>query len=236
MKAVAWLHTFAMSALGLKIDDQVIWVATGLCFGMPCAALIPANIVGLGKGPARPPWVTLQEEVRVAIPNMIAVNNVIRRSLGSAKIALYLEPQGLERKDGKRLVGATVMPWKTGKILVWDATCLCHICRSSEQKSCSCQQSRERKYSGVIWHQRQPIEVSGVNSRETISLFFILRERELDRTIVEEQEKSSYIHSTRTAFRGHAAWQHGRFAAFNQHPELLILVLLQIVTIYCYYN
>ena len=34
----------------------------------------------------------------------------------------HLEPTGLYRNDGKRPDGATV-PWKWGKVLVWDATC-----------------------------------------------------------------------------------------------------------------
>ena len=35
----------------------------------------------------------------------------------------HLEPTGLYRDDGKRPDGATVVPWKRGKVLVWDATC-----------------------------------------------------------------------------------------------------------------
>ena len=33
-----------------------------------------------------------------------------------------LEPTGLYRSDGNRPDGATVVPWKGGKVLVWDAT------------------------------------------------------------------------------------------------------------------
>ena len=39
------------------------------------------------------------------------------------KIPAHLEPTGLYRTDGKRLDGATIVPWKGGKVLVWDATC-----------------------------------------------------------------------------------------------------------------
>jgi len=34
------------------------------------------------------------------------------------------------RSDGKRPDGATVIPWKQGKCLVWDFTCVNTICRS----------------------------------------------------------------------------------------------------------
>ena len=42
----------------------------------------------------------------------------------SAKIPSRLEPLDLSRSDGKRPAGASIVPWKNGKYLVWDATCL----------------------------------------------------------------------------------------------------------------
>ena len=35
-----------------------------------------------------------------------------------------LEPSGIYRSDGNRPDGASVVPWRCGKILVWDATCV----------------------------------------------------------------------------------------------------------------
>ena len=43
--------------------------------------------------------------------------------LSSAKVPSRLEPSGLYRSDGKRPDGITIVPWKNGKLLVWDATC-----------------------------------------------------------------------------------------------------------------
>ena len=34
-----------------------------------------------------------------------------------------LEPTGLYRSDGKQPDGISVVPWRNGKLLVWDATC-----------------------------------------------------------------------------------------------------------------
>ena len=50
------------------------------------------------------------------------VNDIVKRSLESAKILCHLEPTGLFRSDGKRPDGASIVPWKGGKVLVWDAT------------------------------------------------------------------------------------------------------------------
>ena len=42
----------------------------------------------------------------------------------SARIPCHLKPSGLYSSDGKRPDGASVVPWRYGKILVWDATCV----------------------------------------------------------------------------------------------------------------
>ena len=52
-----------------------------------------------------------------------ALNVIIKRSLDSAKIPSHLEPVGLSYCDVKRPDGATVVPWREGRALVWDATC-----------------------------------------------------------------------------------------------------------------
>ena len=52
----------------------------------------------------------------------MAINDFIKRSLVTAKIAAHLEPAGICRADGKRPDGAIVMACKSGRVLVWDTT------------------------------------------------------------------------------------------------------------------
>ena len=53
-----------------------------------------------------------------------ALNEIIHRALTTSHIPSRLEPTGLDRSDGKRPDGITMMvPWKNGNLLVWDATC-----------------------------------------------------------------------------------------------------------------
>lgn len=52
------------------------------------------------------------------------LNNIIHRGLHSANVPAKLEPTGLFRNDGKRLDGITLIPWKKGSCLAWDATCV----------------------------------------------------------------------------------------------------------------
>src|SRR6266536_3966915 len=41
----------------------------------------------------------------------------------SAGVTTVREPPGLLRSDNKRPDGLTIMPWKRGRCLLWDATC-----------------------------------------------------------------------------------------------------------------
>ena len=52
-----------------------------------------------------------------------AMNSIIHHALTSARVPARLEPSGLLRRDGKRPDGVSVVPWRSGKLLVWDATC-----------------------------------------------------------------------------------------------------------------
>ena len=51
------------------------------------------------------------------------INGIIHRALSSAQVPSRLEPSGLSRSDGKRPDGVTMVPWKSGKLMIWDATC-----------------------------------------------------------------------------------------------------------------
>ncbi len=52
-----------------------------------------------------------------------AINEILKRALGSCNIPAILEPVGTFRDDGKRPDGLTLTPWSKGKCLLWDATC-----------------------------------------------------------------------------------------------------------------
>ncbi len=41
-----------------------------------------------------------------------------------------MEPLGIDRDDGKRVDGVTLIPWNKGKQLTWDATCVDPLCDS----------------------------------------------------------------------------------------------------------
>ena len=59
-----------------------------------------------------------------------AMNDILHHAMTSAQIPSRLEPSGLVRSDGKRPDGVTLVPWKNGKSLIWDATCPDTLARS----------------------------------------------------------------------------------------------------------
>ena len=66
-----------------------------------------------------------------------AINETIHRALSAAGVPSHLEPVGMCRDDGKRPDGATLIPWKQGKCLVWDVTCVNTIARSHVSNAAS---------------------------------------------------------------------------------------------------
>jgi len=50
------------------------------------------------------------------------INDLIWRALHRATIPATKEPAGLSRTDGKRPDGLTLIPWQSGKNLIWDVT------------------------------------------------------------------------------------------------------------------
>ena len=119
-----------------------------------------------------------------------AVNDIIHRALSSAKIPSRLEPSGLYCSDEKRPDGISVVPWKSRKLLVWDAMCpdtftpLYEMSATSEPGAVAAlaEVRKEAKYTSLCsTHVLIPvaIETSGVFGPKSLSFI-----RELGRQIV----------------------------------------------------
>ena len=109
-----------ISRCGLRLDDEAIRVAVGLRLGLnlcavhrcPCGAHVDARgIHGLS---------CKRSSGRAARHQQI--NDLVYRALRRADIPAVKEPNGLVRTDGKRPDGLTLVPWRSGRCLTWDAT------------------------------------------------------------------------------------------------------------------
>ena len=98
----------------LRMDDDSVRIAVGLRLGVPICGPHSCHHCG----------------AEVDVPGHqrhAALNDIIHRTLTSAHVTSRLEPPGLNRVDGKRPDGVTTVPWKCGKLLMWDATRLLHL-------------------------------------------------------------------------------------------------------------
>ena len=132
----------------------------------------------------------------------------IKRSLATA---------GICREDGKRPDGATVMPWKGGRVLVWDATCPNTFAPSQpapghQRSRCCCrpggtEENGEVHRLAAIHHfVSVAIESTGVFGPQAHAFF-----RELGRRIKEETGEPLSLHYLHQRIA--VAIQHGNTAA-----------------------
>ena len=102
--------------------NEVMHVAMGLCLGVSLCHPHECHLCGTGVDYQGTHSLHCQKSLG-RHPHHMVINDLIKRSLATAKIVAHLEPAGICRAGRKRLDGANVMPWKSGQVLVWDTTC-----------------------------------------------------------------------------------------------------------------
>ena len=118
----AWLNVLPVSSLGLRMDDESIRVAVDLRLGTPLCQPHPCNLCGAEVDHLATHSLSCRQSTG-RHPRHAALNDIIHRALAAAKITSRLESSGLYCSDGKRPDGASIVPWRRGKFLVWDVTC-----------------------------------------------------------------------------------------------------------------
>ena len=115
-----WLNALPITTCGLRLDNESIRIAVGLRLGCklcephkcPCGGQV--DTLGSHGLSCR------QSSGRSA--RHFQLNDCVWRALQRADIPSAKEPLGLIRTDGKHPDGLTLIPWKGGKSLTWDAT------------------------------------------------------------------------------------------------------------------
>lgn len=118
----ARVHALPSPNLGTLLDDDSLRVAAALRLG---GKVCEPHLCTYGSMVEANGHHALScQRCSGRFPRHHTLNELIRRALVSANILCALEPPGLSRSDGKRPDGLTMVPWKRGRCLIWDATCV----------------------------------------------------------------------------------------------------------------
>lgn len=144
----AWLQAIPSPHLGTLLDDDSLRVAVALRLG--CKVCEPHTCTCSSMVEADGHHALNCRRCTGRFPRHHALNDIIRRALISANIPCVLEPPGLSRSDGKRPDGLTLVPWKNGKCLIWDATCVStvaasHLSRTMHTASAAAEEACSKK-------------------------------------------------------------------------------------------
>ena len=131
-----WLNALPVATLGTLLGDCSFKIAVGLRLGCPicvphlCVCGNQVDDLGIHG---------LSCKFSAGrISRHHAVNDLIKRALISAEIPSVLEPPGTSRDDGKRPDGMTLIPWDSGKPLLWDFTCVDTTAASHLNSTAAC--------------------------------------------------------------------------------------------------
>jgi len=117
-----WLNAIPVPSLGTELDPDVLRVAIALRVG---SRICEVHSCRCGRRMDEKGLHGLSCKFSAGRhPRHAALNDVVRRALQKAGLPSTLEPTGMDRGDGRRPDGITVYPFKNGKSLVWDCTCV----------------------------------------------------------------------------------------------------------------
>jgi len=139
----------------MRLDDEALRVAIGLRLGLelcvPHQCHCGAHVDSFGSHA----FVCKKAAGRSIRHH--ALNELVARALSAAAIRNTKIQLGLCRTDGKRPDGITLVPWKSGRYLVWDVRVVCPLADSyvasaaKEARSVAelAATKKEDKYSGL---------------------------------------------------------------------------------------
>ena len=121
----AFLHARPCSSLGTRLDDSSFRIAVALRLGAPVClphdCVCGEKVDSLGRH-----GLSCRKSAGRSLRHT-SVNDLIKRALASAEIPSRLEPSYLsrtnDRNENKRPDGVSLVPWESGRCLVWDFTC-----------------------------------------------------------------------------------------------------------------
>ena len=131
-----WLDAIPNANLGLKLENQQFRIAVALRLG---ANVCHSHTCICGKNVLSDGIHGLScQRSAGRHPRHSHINDLIKRACISGGTSAIREPQGVSRVDGKRPDGMSQFPWKNGRLLLWDFTCVDTVAPSHVNDSAKC--------------------------------------------------------------------------------------------------
>ena len=150
-----WVEAIPSPTVGTQLDPETLRVALSLRIG---ARICEPHKCRCGSSADSLGYHMLSCRLNAGrFPRHAALNDVILRALRRAGVPAVLEPSGLDRGDGKRPDGITLIPYANGKSLCWDATCvntfgegtLNNSAMHSGSSALAAEEAKRRKYAAL---------------------------------------------------------------------------------------
>ncbi|XP_052757454.1 uncharacterized protein LOC128202180 [Galleria mellonella] len=162
-----WLHTIPSPHIGTLLDNATFRLSISLRLGAktnaPHYCRCGDNVSALGHHGLS----CLKSAGRLLRHS--AINDILRRALVTAGVPAILEPPGLIRDDGKRPDGMSLVPWRMGRPLVWDFTCVdtvapSHLQNTSKRAGAAAthQESIKRRLHAEETNRRNELAISSI--------------------------------------------------------------------------
>ena len=111
----AWLKALPITSLGLRMDDVTVRVALALRLGADiCLPHLVCNHCQADVGSNGTHGLSCRKS-QGRHSRHSTLNDIIHRALNTAHIPSRLEPADIQRSDGKRPDGITLVPWGRGR-------------------------------------------------------------------------------------------------------------------------
>ena len=124
-----WINAIPIAQFGTKLNDEEVRYSVALRIGLvvcqPHRCRCGYSVLPDGLHPFLC-WLSAGR-----FPRHAAINDVTKLALDSSGFHSVLEPVGLDRGDGRRTDGITVLSFRQGEAFVWDATCTTTFAPSS---------------------------------------------------------------------------------------------------------
>ena len=117
-----WLNALPSTSLGLHLNDDQLRTASSVRLGAPVSLEHVCSLCGsLADGHGRHAFSCPRSAGRHLRHRLM--NEVISRALHAVPIPTRIEPAGLLPDSNLKPDGISIIPWTSGKPLVWDVTC-----------------------------------------------------------------------------------------------------------------